>query len=177
MNIYDTQEYADIVVYYGQLRAKRSGVKLINHINEGLELLEHLDAHIDAKKAFCLHPIFQNDTDFLLNYGRIFEYSRPVISLVMEYRNKANSYLCVEQTDDYNVATINHCIGSLHPQVRLMLIADKIQNKKDFDIYHLGTHSRSTKLSNYFHNWLVLLDVWGEHTPLIKLITKEGECD
>jgi hypothetical protein len=40
-----------------------------------------------------------------------------------------------------------------------MLIADKIQNRKDFELYHLGTHDRSEQLDQYFKNWLEKLEV------------------
>ena len=40
-----------------------------------------------------------------------------------------------------------------------MLIADKIQNRKDFQLYHLGTHTRSEQLDQYFKNWLEKLEV------------------
>jgi hypothetical protein len=38
-------------------------------------------------------------------------------------------------------------------------IADKIQNYKDFMLYHYGKHKRSNELYTYFHNWFKLLDV------------------
>jgi hypothetical protein len=40
-----------------------------------------------------------------------------------------------------------------------MLIADKVQNKADFDLYHRGTHPESAKLEMYFDNWLRRLGV------------------
>jgi len=38
-------------------------------------------------------------------------------------------------------------------------VADKIQNYKDFLIYHQKTHARSKELNEYFQNWLKKLDV------------------
>ena len=35
-----------------------------------------------------------------------------------------------------------------------MLYADKIQNEKDFKIYHEVTHERSKELREYFDNWI-----------------------
>jgi hypothetical protein len=43
-----------------------------------------------------------------------------------------------------------------------MLIADKIQNRKDFELYHLGKHERSSELDSYFKNWLERLDITEE---------------
>ena len=40
-----------------------------------------------------------------------------------------------------------------------MLLADKIQNRKDFERYHKGTHQRSAELEQYFKNWLTRLGV------------------
>ena len=48
------------------------------------------------------------------------------------------------------------------PELRAMLIADKVQNKKDFQLYHQGTHERSKELSEYFDDWLELLGVTEE---------------
>jgi len=40
-----------------------------------------------------------------------------------------------------------------------MLIGDKVQNYKDFLIYHHGSHERSDDLDKYFNNWLKKLDI------------------
>ncbi len=40
------------------------------------------------------------------------------------------------------------------PEVNQMLIADKIQNRKDFELYHQKTHPRNQELQLYFRNWL-----------------------
>ena len=40
-----------------------------------------------------------------------------------------------------------------------ILIADKIQNRKDFELYHLGKHERSDELDSYFKNWLERLNI------------------
>ena len=40
-----------------------------------------------------------------------------------------------------------------------MLIADKVQNRKDFLKYHYGTHKKSVELDIYFKNWLRALNV------------------
>ena len=44
-------------------------------------------------------------------------------------------------------------------EVNTMLIADKIQNRKDFELYHEKTHERSIELKEYFSNWLERLGV------------------
>lgn len=42
-----------------------------------------------------------------------------------------------------------------------MLIADKVQNYKDFRKHHLDTHARADELDFYFKTWLKELDVDG----------------
>lgn len=38
-----------------------------------------------------------------------------------------------------------------------MVLADKIQNRKDFRLYHKGKHKRSKQLSAYFDIWIEFL--------------------
>ena len=40
-----------------------------------------------------------------------------------------------------------------------MLVADKVQNLKDFVLHHLGSHKRSDELYRYYHRWLQHLGV------------------
>jgi hypothetical protein len=44
-----------------------------------------------------------------------------------------------------------------------MLIADKVQNRKDFELYHEATHPRSKELAMYFRLWLEKLGVSEEN--------------
>ena len=75
---------------------------------------------------------------------------------VMEYRANANEWLSdkVSCTQAYGVPPIPRL-----EQVKLMLIADKVQNFKDFLKYHKGTHPRSDDLEIYFRVWLARLNV------------------
>ena len=71
------------------------------------------------------------------------------VVLAMEYRSVANRYLSnmpLRATEDIEL--------SLLPEVNQMLIADKVQNRKDFLIYHADSHPRADALSQYFVNWL-----------------------
>ena len=73
-------EYKVIERYYGDKIAERSKVMLMNHINEGLLILDAIEASEQAKKAYCLHPILQSDSDLKDNYRRRFhEYSKDTI--------------------------------------------------------------------------------------------------
>lgn len=146
------KEYNLIKEFYGVQRAKRSGVLLMNHIDEGLKILDQINATERAKKAYCLHPLLQSDEAFNQNINMSFEnVFTDVIILTMEYRRVANSYLSKNNKSDF--------VGFSCEEVRQMLIADKIQNYKDFMLYHYATHQRSDELHTYFNNWFDLLGV------------------
>lgn len=151
--IKNSAEYKLIAKHYGDRVAKRSQVPLINHINEGLIILESIKAVETTKKAFCLHPLFQADEDLQENYYMASFVEPHVLLLTMEYRNIANAYLSDKIDTDWKL--------KLSPilEVNEMLIADKVQNYKDFATYHYGTHERSDALNRYFHKWLEALNV------------------
>lgn len=147
-------EYKAISRFYRGRKAKRSGAPYMNHIHEGLGVLYHIDASEDAKKAYCLHPIVQMDKDLKNNKVFLDQLDSKTLALAMEYRNIANSYLSdrkVEGLDDIALSPLK--------EVNDMLIADKVQNYKDFVKYHKGTHPRSDQLEEYFQNWFERLGV------------------
>lgn len=162
-------EYNFISREYGDRVAKRSQVPLINHINEGLIVLDYIGASEGAKRAFCLHPLFQSDADLEQNYHRS-EFIDPyIMMLTMEYRSVANEFLSNKMDDDslqevldaYGVSGLDEGFVRLSPlpEVNDMLIADKVQNYKDFVTYHRKTHARSKELDDYFNIWLEALKV------------------
>lgn len=158
----ESVELALIRDYYGTQVAKRSGVPLIQHVLEGLEIMTGMGATEVAKKAFCLHPLLQNDEDLKKNWQRVSdmpEVSRQAFNLAMVYRTKANSYLCREETDHFTLVDIENAVGFCSQNMIHMLVADKIQNEKDFKLYHEGTHERSDQLARYFDLWLQYLDI------------------
>lgn len=160
-NAVETVELKLIRDYYGTRTAERSGVPLIQHILEGLEILVGMKATEVAKKAYCLHPLLQHDDDLAKNWQRVSdmpEVSRQAFNLAMVYRTKANSYLCREHTDHFTLVDIERVVGFCSQNMIHMLVADKIQNEKDFELYHKGTHARSDQLANYFDLWLQYLD-------------------
>lgn len=151
--------------FYGSRRAQRSGVLLLNHIYEGLVVLDAIGSTQAAKDAFCLHPLFQADDDLVANLPRAGEFSPHVMLLVMEYRARANEALSdrVIMLRGSSPAWVGKPAtpGPL-AEVRDMLIADKVQNYKDFLHHHHGSHKRSAELDHYFKVWLKALDVDGE---------------
>ena len=50
-------------------------------------------------------------------------------------------------------------VGFTNNEIRQMLLADKIQNYKDFLLYHKGVHHRSNILEKYFLKWFDLLNI------------------
>ncbi|SDY49522.1 hypothetical protein SAMN04487939_102399 [Lysobacter sp. yr284] len=151
--------YLAIVAHYGERTAARSGVKLIRHIDEGLAVLLAIGAPLRAMQGYCLHPLLQDDaslSDSLLPDSTLYRYAPDpgAVALAMEYRSVANAYLsqhCTGPDDDIALSPLT--------EVNQMLIADKVQNRKDFERYHLGTHPRSEVLAQYFANWLRALGV------------------
>lgn len=53
----------------------------------------------------------------------------------------------------------------------LLVFIDKIQNRKDFEIYHKATHENSAALTQYFSEWLDTLGVSeSDYTKWLELI-------
>lgn len=159
----DFKEYTMIESFYRGRTAKRSGVPLINHIDDGLTVMRAIGASEYAQRAFALHPLFQSDAD-LVDYGihLASTVEAEVLLLVMEYRSQANAWLSdkVMFIDSGGRPMI---AGSPTPgplqEVKDMLIADKVQNYKDFLEFHKATHLRSAELDLYFNMWLGVLGI------------------
>lgn len=153
---------------YGTRTTERSKVPLINHIDEGLIVLNELNANTATLDAYCLHPLVQHDHDLKTNYQIISQnIDAFTVLLAMEYRSVANEHLSRSNPET------EIRLSPLH-EVTQMLIADKVQNRKDFDLYHKGTHPRSQELEQYFARWLTRLNVSEEfYQHLCLLITRK----
>src|SRR4051794_1444989 len=98
MNFAEDPHYKAIHEFYGERRAERSDVLYIRHINEGLLVLDAIDAALTARQAYCLHPLVQGDTELSAAFqpGSVL-YRYPIdlfaLALAMEYRSVANGYL------------------------------------------------------------------------------------
>jgi hypothetical protein len=154
-------EYRAIEQHYGGARARRSQVYFMHHIDEGLRVLQcWLRASDRAKRAWCLHPLVQSDAELRRSYdaGLLDELEPGVVALALEYRSFANAFLSpMESHPGY--ADPARIAQSPLPEVGAMLIADKLQNCKDFRLYHRGTHPRTLHLERYFESWLAALGV------------------
>ena len=155
----NNRHYAAIREFYGEQCAARSGVPLIAHIDQGIALLDALGASPRAKEAFCIHPLLQDDSALAASLapGSVFarhQLDAAAVALAMEYRRVANAYLshhCKDSGDQVELSGLE--------EVNQMLVADKVQNRKDFERFHLGTHARSAILELYFANWLRRLGI------------------
>ena len=163
-----SKHYNMIKTFYGDKITNRTGVLYMNHIDEGLLILDHLGASDATKSAFCIHPIFQIPTSLKDAIdSKLYDDVDPyVLLLTMEYRNKANAFVCRIHTDNFKLTDLPHMVL---PEVAQMLVADKIQNYKDFIKFHKYTHDRSTQLTRYFELWLIHLNVRNED-ELLSLI-------
>lgn len=151
------RELAAITEFYGDRRAERSGVPLINHIHEGLIVLNEIHAWHASYSVYCLHPIIQSDADFNKGVNLLKDVTSPkVAALTCEYRHTANAWLS-DKVDD-NMMLMGMPKKSPHEAVNNALIADKVQNRADFEIYHRD-HPRARQLSLYFRIWLETLGV------------------
>lgn len=166
------QTHYDIISsFYGDVTSTRSEVPLINHIIEGLQILTLCGASDYAKAAYCIHPILQSDYRLTIELQSYYEIQNNswigkidpfVLVLAMEYRHVANSFLCNEYTDRYTSTDLDYVIPDPSKDIKDMLIADKIQNQKDFLSYHKKNHPRSAQLERYFIMWLNHLKVTPE---------------
>lgn len=159
--IYDSMEYKLVMQHYadkdtlGGRRARRSRMYLMNHIDEGVYIMQRRGVRLDAQRAFCLHPLLQDDADLKENFGICSSWvDARVMGYALEYRNIANAYL-----SHRSIKNVDEIALSPLPEVNEMLVADKIQNYKDFILYHADTHRRASELDEYFSFWLERLNV------------------
>ncbi|MCC6995627.1 MAG: hypothetical protein IT370_13540 [Deltaproteobacteria bacterium] len=151
-----SREYRAIAAHYAGRAASRSRVPYMQHIDEGLTILRRQRATDRAMRAFCLHPLVQSDADLAASYPRLATLSddAQVLALALEYRAVANAALSQRA-----LASAADIALSPLAEVNQMLVADKIQNYKDFILHHRGRHPRSAALERYFRLWLERLGI------------------
>jgi hypothetical protein len=154
----EVYEYRVIAEQYGDKRAARSGVYYMDHIDEGLAVLVGLGASERARRAFCLHPLVQDDAAL----ARYFTYADQltadphVLTLALEYRHIAQSTRSTRTPVLATAAEIP--LGPL-ADVHDMLRADKLQSYKDFIRHHRASHPRAAAIDRYYRLWLERLGI------------------
>jgi len=163
-----TPEYRAVERFYGDGRARRSGVYFMNHIDEGLFVLRRLGASEAARRAWCLHPLVQGDADLAatLRGGALAGLASEVVMLAMEYRSVANAFLS-PMTTHPGYDDPGRIARSPLVEVNQMLIADKVQNYKDLRLYHQTSHPHAARLTRYFERWLAALGVDAREVELL----------
>lgn len=163
-DIFDTNAFEAISQLYGDRKAERSNLPLMNHIVEGLAIMAaHAPGEpylFDAMQAYCLHPMLQTDEALQENHHQMRFHAPHAVLFAMEYRWRANSWLSdkVRHHNGMNVVTGRPNPGGISA-VQLMLVADKVQNYKDFFTHHSETHLRAPELKIYFREWLAALGI------------------
>lgn len=154
-------EYLSVQKFYGDTKGHRSGQYYMNHIDEGLFIIRelcknhpHVDLVLEAERAFCLHPLMQDDAHFVACKPAS-RWSNRALMLTVEYRNIANSYL---PKDTYTKTAPKEIVSE---EVKIMLVADKIQNCKDYNLYVRESESATkvAQLDDYFEQWFDVLSV------------------
>lgn len=174
MNSAMNQALALIEAHYGSRKAKRSRVPLMNHIVDGLDIIEQVAKHealppLSLSKtmaAFALHPLIQDGDELNDNLYQVLTHRGEVsagdwlevVALAVEYRDYANAYLCRPSTDGYCHKSLRNLLRTASIEVMVMLLADKRQNQTDFNLYHRGHHERSDQLAAYFNRWVTVLE-------------------
>lgn len=157
--VFQSTEYGLIETFYGTQRARRSQVPFMNHIHEGMAVMLCTGASTQAMRAFCLHPLVQGDSDLLSQYSHVVRALQPVsdgafvLGLAMEYRSVANEYLahCTLRAEGIRLSPL--------AEVNAMLVGDKVQNRKDYELHHEQTHPNRARLTEYFQQWCQALHV------------------
>ncbi len=156
LRIHASPAYALISSQYGSKRARRTNIFYMHHIDEGLLVMNWRGCSELAQQAYAIHPLLQGDAE-LLEFEAWIEkhHIHPkVFILAMEYRRVANVYLSPKTVDESDVFELS-CLQ----EVNEMLVADKVQNFKDFLRCHAGSHPERERLDLYFRNWLKRLGV------------------
>lgn len=146
-------EYQAVERYYNNRKPTRANVWLMNHVDEGLAILHAYGADPKASEVFCLHPLIQSDSELLNNRHLLTEFPLFDWAGTFEYRSVANEYLAhrdIESSSSIRLSPLEY--------VNQAILADKIQNYKDFMLHH-NKHINYSRLFTYFHNWFDIFDV------------------
>lgn len=176
--------------FYGSKRAKRSRQLLLTHVIEGANIISEVIAELGdkchynveaLKGAFLIHPIIQHPDDLDQNIYSLVQSlltvpnNQIILDLALSYRMLANSYLCTEYTDTYTDKSLIEIAKDYPNSVKLMLLADKLQNYHHFILFN-SSHARAEQLEIYFDRWIrVMLEFLEEEFGQINYVRKLWE--
>ena len=157
-------KYYNVISEFYKNKQTSKGIPYINHIDEGVGHLENLHVSDVVVNAFILHPFVQcvnlqgTYKECLLTekelekHINIFEIKPEIAYELLLYRKFANSYLCRPETDNYSIIEAYEDVKDLanYQNTIRMLIADKLQNFKDFLLYRKDNHPRSKYLTSSY---------------------------
>jgi len=183
-------KYYNLIYEYFKNKKTSKGVPYMNHIDEGIKILEEIKADKCTIEAYILHPFIQcvnlkgADGKVILSeeemkeYLDIYSIDPIVTSNLFLYRKFANAYLCRPETDNLSLMDIRNCLYGLemYPDIIDMLIADKLQNFKDFMKYRQD-HPRYDQLFRYFNMWLYILKTYSTSCCFLNSYIKDKSKD
>lgn len=157
--LHEWHSFQQISRYYGAAKTRRTRLPLINHIVEGVVLIHQLGGSPGVADAFCWHPLIQSDATYVDALTEIRRYynlntNGQVLVNVLGYRDAANRWLRGSVSEDNQ--------PKQHPlaDVNIMLMADKIQNRKDFENNEAQfTAEHVSSLHYYFDSWFSVLGI------------------
>lgn len=158
----DSNPYVTISKYLGDEVTWKSKKFKMDHIDEGLAIMEIRNASKYAKSAFCLHPMMQDDCDLRKHRsGKGLSLPDSMVPMrvlinVMDFRSVANEYKLFSYPRK-KIKSVYDIRKSPLKDVDEMLIADKVQDRKDFEVY--GVYGDEKDHAEYFKNWLERLDI------------------
>ena len=146
--------YLKVSVFYGDKKCRRTGERYITHIAEGLQWLEINGGSERAKIIFCLHPLYQDRTDLMMNLTEMRLMPGNILEGLLEYRFWANAWNSKEQRTDSLVPI--HAIDS---DVLYALRADKVQNYAHYlRNKRIFSWDSQDRLDAYYQLWFDSLD-------------------
>lgn len=172
-------EYDAIKAHYKNKQSKRLGQPYMLHIDDGIKILRRIGADDATVAAWCLHPIVQVDESLadwvagrLDDVPSIDECGSLAVLLATEYRAVANAGRMAPWRQSGTLPSI------LLPEVKQMLIADKVQNF--YALISNGSALRSqpdphgvmdnyfSAMVSYFEAWMIHLGV--SHEQFLQLV-------
>ena len=154
MAIEQTREWEIARRVLEPVHARRTGISHFQHVREGVRILQTLSAPLISQQAFTLHPLIQKTDDFVNNLALLEGCDARAVALAVEYRWVANQGVRQRVRENGWQITL-----SSFPAVNQMLLADKVQNRKDFLLHFPPSHPDFDELVRYFGCWMEALGV------------------